>query len=146
MRSGRAIAAIFALALGIAPAAFGQAVPPEASARAMIPALEAHTLAASAEGYALAAGPITGAFAQRGGEVVSVRLWAGQDYAIAGVCDEACSGLVLRVRDPDGAVLGESRGAPLHVRPSATGRHESEARAARCAKARCWFAVNVYAR
>ncbi|HRE44966.1 MAG TPA: hypothetical protein PKY87_13490 [Terricaulis sp.] len=146
MRPSRAIAAIFALALGLAPAAFGQASPPEASARAMIPALNAHTLALGEEGYALAAGPITGAFARGRGESVSIRLWAGQDYKIAGVCDEGCSGLVLRLRDPGGALIAETRGAPLQVRPSVTGRHEIEARAARCTQAQCWFAVNVYAR
>lgn len=112
----------------------------------MAPALNAHTHALAAEGYALAAGPITGAFAPGGSERASVRLWAGQDYAIAGACDEPCTGLTLRVRDRDGVVIGQSAGAPMHVRPAVTGRHEIEARAARCTQSRCWFAVNVYAR
>lgn len=112
----------------------------------MAPALEAHTLALDREGYALAAGPITGAFAPGGAETASVRLWAGQDYKIAGVCAERCGGIVLRVRDPDGVVIGESGGEALQVRPSATGRHVIDVGAARCGGPRCWFALNIYAR
>lgn len=146
MRLRQVFAALWVLVLALSPAAFAQALPPEASARTMIPALNAHTLALGGQGYALAAGPITGAFGPGASERASVRLWAGQDYSIAGVCDAGCAGLILRVRDPDGAVIGESEGAPLHVRPVATGRHEIEARALRCTQARCWFALNVYAR
>lgn len=139
--------AIAAAALLGAPQALAQPVP-QARALELSAGLDAHTTTLAGDRFALAAGPLTGG-ARDEVSRFTVRLWAGQDYVFAGVCDSACGDLDLRVIDRRGIVLARDQGvaAPvLRVTPDITGQHVIEARPARCRAATCWFAVNVYAR
>jgi hypothetical protein len=122
---------------------------PQERAQELSRGLNTQTTRLAGDRYMLAAGPLTGATAQGETARINVRLWAGQDYVLAAVCDSRCADLNLRLIDPRGAVLSaddNANAAPvLHARPEVTGQHTIEARMPRC-RERCWFAVNVYAR
>jgi hypothetical protein len=139
--------AVAAAAVLGAPLARAQPVP-DARAAELSAGLNAHTISLARDRFALAAGPLTGA-TPRGGVRFSVRLWAGQEYVFAGVCDSACGDLNMRVIDRRGVVLAQDDDAPapvLRVTPTITGQHVIEARPAQCRADTCWLAVNVYAR
>jgi hypothetical protein len=147
MRVGRFIAAALAAFCLLGATAMAQLVPQPHAAH-LARELDVQTAALTREDYALAAGPLTGEAARGAPGRINVRLWAGQDYVFAGVCDANCGDLDLRLDDPMGEVVGAAAGATpvLRVTPQMTGQHAIGVTAPRCRAATCWFAVNVYAR
>jgi hypothetical protein len=102
------------------------------------------------DGFAHAAGPLAGALASGGVAALPLTLRAGQEVRIAGVCDEACEDLDLRILNPRGEIVGsDTRGNDhpvVDLRAEMFGPHTIQVDMARCDAPRCRFAVNVYTR
>lgn len=103
------------------------------------------------DGYAHIVGPLWGTLSDSRTALHTLNnLRVGQQIRIVGVCDENCSDLDLRVRDPSGALLAfDTRGNDqpvIDLRAGTYGQHTIEVDMANCDAPRCRYAVNVYTR
>lgn len=141
------IAALAVAACVIAPAA---AQIPDPFARQLAQALARVDQDQNQVAYSRAAGPFAGELPQGEGRRFVVTLRAGQSYRVAGVCDDRCGDLDLRLFDPNGALVTQdiapNRTPMLDINPALTGGYAIEASVAHCNQAACFFAFNVYAR
>jgi hypothetical protein len=141
------IAALALAACVIAPAA---AQIPDPYARQLAQALARIDEAQSASAHSRAAGPFAGELGDRQGRRFVVMLRAGQSYRVAGVCDDRCGDLDLRLFDSNGALVTQDiapdRTPVLDIDPIVTGGYAIEASVAHCNAPTCYFAFNVYAR
>lgn len=146
VRAKLAAAALATLLLA-APAA---AQVPDPFARELAQKLSYSEQFLGEDGYSRAAGPFAGGLEQGAERRFPLTLRAGQDYRIVGVCDQRCGDVVLRLYDPNDALIARDvleGGVPvMHVRPAFTGSHMVEVAAPRCRAPQCWYAVNVYSR
>lgn len=139
--------ALTALALLAAPA-FAQV--PDPFAHELAAKLAGADATLAAQGYAHVAGPFSGSLQQGARQNVSVTLRADQDFFVAGVCDNRCGELGVRVVGPGGETLaadvGGGQAAGASLRPVATGVYTLEVDMRRCGADSCWFALSIYTR
>lgn len=144
----KALAGLAALALIAGATASAQV--PDPYARELAQKLARAEILLGERGYARGAGPFAGGLGPRQSQRFTLMLRAGQDYRIVGVCDDRCDDLDLRLRDPNGEVVGqdvlEDSVPVIHARPQITGQYAVEVAMLRCRVETCWYAVNVYAR
>jgi hypothetical protein len=102
------------------------------------------------DGYAHAVGPLAGSLPSPRAAQLPLTLRVGQEIRVAGVCDQNCADLDLRVFDPRGRIVamdtGDDDSPVVDMQAEMYGQHTIEVDMIDCAASRCRYAVNVYTR
>jgi len=99
-------------------------------------------------GYRQIEGNRTGSLDEDERESVTLSLQSGTDYMLVGVCDQDCSDLDLRLRDPNGNEVDEDielDDTPIvSITPSRPGDYSLQVIMVSCSTEPCFYGVGVY--
>lgn len=134
----------------------GGSTPAPTGRPTQVPAAVTRLLAAVAEraaqqGYrSTGAAPLLGALNDDRQEDLPLRLEAGRQYLIVGVCDADCSDMDFRLLDPRGAVAAEDMATDdnpvVRVTPGAAGEYRLRVIMPACSANPCFYGVSLFAK